>query len=70
MKKLLRFVLAVVYVLSLVGCSNSKKTVVFNEQTFAKADLSQETLEWLEWYNELNEAEKLAVDYIPADLQK
>ena len=25
MKKLLRFVLAVVYVLSLVGCSNSKK---------------------------------------------
>jgi hypothetical protein len=43
---------------------------VFNEQTFAKADLSEETLEWLEWYNGLTETEQLAVDYIPADLQK
>ena len=43
---------------------------MFNDQTFAKADLSKETLEWLEWYNGLTEAEQLAVDYIPADLQK
>ena len=44
------------------------ENVMFNEQTFDKADLSQETLEWLEWYNGLTEAEQLAVDYIPADL--
>ena len=71
MKKLVAVVLVLVFLLSLVGCSNSKKeTVMFNEQTFAKADLSQETLKWLEWYNGLTEAEQLAVDYIPADLQK
>ena len=71
MKKLVAVVLVLVFLLSLVGCSNSKKeTVMFNEQTFAKADLSQETLEWLDWYNGLTEAEQLAVDYIPADLQK
>ena len=71
MKKLVAVVLVLVFLLSLVGCSNSKKeTVMFKEQTFAKADLSQETLEWLEWYNGLTEAEQLAVDYIPADLQK
>ncbi len=71
MKKLIALVIVLVFLLSLVSCSNSKKeTVMFNEQTFAKADLSQETLEWLEWYNGLTETEQLAVDYIPADLQK
>ena len=71
MKKLAAVVLVFVFLLSLVGCSNSKKeTVMFNEQTFAKADLSQETLEWLEWYNGLTEVEQSAVDYIPADLLK
>jgi len=36
--------------------------------TFYKADLSEETLEWLEWYNQLSKAEQLAVSYIPSDL--
>jgi hypothetical protein len=67
MKKLI----ALVLVLRLVGCSNFKnETVMFNEQTFDKADLSQETLEWLEWYNELPPEDQLAIDYIPTDLQK
>ena len=71
MKRLVAVVLVLVFLLNLVGCSNSKKeTVMFNDQTFAKVDLSEETLEWLEWYNGLTEAEQLAVDYIPADLQK
>jgi len=71
MKKLITIVLALVFVLSLFGCSNIKKeTVIFNKQTFDKADLSQEILEWLEWYNELTEEEQLAIDYIPADLLK
>ncbi len=71
MKKLIALVSALVLVLSLVGCSNQKsETVMFNEQTFNKADLSRETLKWLEWYNELTEAEQLAIDYIPADLLK
>lgn len=71
MKKLIALVLTMVLILSLVSCSNPKKeTIIFNAQTFDKADLSQETLEWLEWYNELPAEEQLAIDYIPADLQK
>ena len=71
MKKLVAIVLVLVFLLSLVGCSDTKReTVMFNGQTFDKADLSQETIEWLEWYNGLTEDEQLAVDFIPADLNK
>lgn len=71
MKKLVAVVLVLVFLLCLVGCSDNKReTVMFNGQTFDKADLSQETIEWLEWYNGLTEDEQLAVDFIPADLNK
>lgn len=43
-------------------------TVSFHDKTFNKADLSTETLEWLEKYNAMSEDEKLAISYIPADL--
>ena len=71
MKKLIALVLVMVFLLSLAGCSDTKEeTVMFNGQTFDKADLSQETIEWLQWYNGLTEDEQLAVDFIPADLNK
>ena len=71
MKKLVAVVLVLVFLLSLVGCSDTKReSVMFNGQAFDKADLSQETIEWLEWYNGLTEDEQLAVDFIPADLNK
>ena len=44
------------------------ETVEFDGQLFNKADLSKETLEWLEWYNSLPPEEQLAVNSIPADL--
>ena len=44
------------------------ETVEFDGQLFKKADLSKETLEWLEWYNSLPIEEQLAVNSIPADL--
>ena len=43
-------------------------TVSFHDKTFNKADLSTETLEWLEKYNAMSEDEQLAISYIPADL--
>ena len=43
-------------------------TVSFHDKTFNKADLSAETLEWLEKYNAMSEDEQLAISYIPADL--
>lgn len=46
------------------------ETVRFHEQVFRKADLSEETLQWLKWYNGLTEEEQLSISYIPADLYK
>ena len=48
---------------------NAENEVVeFHGQVFNKSDLSEETLEWLEWYNSLSPEEQLAVSSIPADL--
>lgn len=44
------------------------ETISFHDKTFNKSDLSEETVEWLEWYNGLSEKEQLAINYIPADL--
>ena len=47
---------------------DSNETVEFNGQLFNKSDLTEETLEWLEWYNSLSPEEQLAVSSIPAGL--
>ena len=47
---------------------DSNETVEFNGQLFNKSNLTEETLEWLEWYNSLSSEEQLAVSSIPADL--
>lgn len=80
MKKLIAFVLALVCVLALVGCSKTQndntlttdetETVSFYDKTFNKSALSTETIEWLEWYNGLTETEQLSISYIPSDLYK
>jgi len=44
------------------------ETITFHDKTFNKADLSQETIEWLEKYNELSETEQLSISSIPSDL--
>lgn len=44
------------------------EAVKFNGQLFNKSDLSEETLEWLERYNELSETEQLSISSIPSDL--
>ncbi|MDE7186911.1 MAG: M56 family metallopeptidase, partial [Lachnospiraceae bacterium] len=38
------------------------------DQWYSKGDLSDETIEWLEWYNSLPEEEQLAVNHVPHDL--
>ena len=35
---------------------------------YPKADLSDDTIEWLNWYNSLPEDEQLKVDHVPSDL--
>ena len=44
------------------------ETITFHDKTFNKAELSQETIEWLEKYNELSETEQLSISSIPSDL--
>ncbi len=69
MKKLIALVFTLVCVLGLFGCSNSaEETITFHEKTFNKSEISAETLEWIEKYNELSKDEQLAISYIPADL--
>ena len=48
--------------------STENEVIEFHGQSFNKSDLTEETLEWLEWYNSLSQEEKLAVSSIPADL--
>lgn len=43
--------------------------VRFGGKWIDEANLSEETLEWLDWYNGLPEEDQLAVSAIPADLQ-
>lgn len=44
------------------------ETISFHNKTFNKSDLSKETIEWLENYDNLSKEEQLAISSIPADL--
>lgn len=47
----------------------SRNPVIYHGRTYNRADLSAETLEWLDWYQALPEEERLAVSYEPAELR-
>ena len=68
MRKLLAVSLAIIMSACAVGCKYGEEHIRFHEETFKRADLSTETLEWLEWYNELTEDEQLAISYIPGEI--
>ena len=57
-----------VYILYDCPFRTETETIQFHEKTFNRSDLSQETIEWLEWYNGLTEDEQLSIGYIPSDL--
>ena len=42
--------------------------VRFGDRWIDRDSLSEETLEWLDWYNSLSEEEQLVISAIPADL--
>lgn len=46
------------------------QTVTFHGKLFDREDLSQESLQWLDWYNGLTEQEQLGISYVPADLNR
>lgn len=68
---------------TLAGCGNNSRhthdgewytgwedTVTYDGRTYNRADLSAETLEWLDWYRALPQEERLAVSYEPAELRE
>ena len=84
MKRSIILIFMLVFLVGLVGCSpgspentqpaqtcperSQTNTITFHEHVLNIADLSQDTAQWLTWYNNLSEEEQLAVSYIPSDL--
>lgn len=45
------------------------ETVTYHGREYPRSIMSEETLEWLEWYNSLSEEDQLAVSYVPNELR-
>lgn len=53
----------------LSSCANQSKDYVYYEDLKINKDiLSEDTIKWLEFYNDLSENEKLTVSYIPPEI--
>lgn len=50
--------------------SDESDELKFHDKTLKTSDLSEKTLEWLNWYNECSKEDQLAVSYIPSELYK
>jgi len=68
MRKAMAVLLAAIMSLCTAGCGDDAKYLRFHDETFKRADLSKETVEWLEWYNELTAEEQLSISYIPGEI--
>ncbi len=72
MKKQIALLLVLVCILSLAGClaKSPEETVTFHGRTIQRSNLSEDTLQWLERYNNLTEEEQRSISFIPADLRQ
>ena len=43
--------------------------VTYDGREYRRSDLSEETLEWLDWYNSISKEEQDSVSYVPSELQ-
>ena len=50
------------------NAEEGERLVWFGDRLIKTGDLSETTLQWLDWYNGLSEEEQLAISAIPADL--
>lgn len=48
--------------------SGDGSLIRYGDKWYSQGDLSQETIEWLHWYNNLSGEEQMAVSSIPSDL--
>ena len=68
MSRAIAIVLTAMIFLCAVGCDDGAGTISFHDKVINRADLSQETIQWLEGYNELTEEEQLSISYIPEEI--
>lgn len=66
----MRKLIAVTVALSilLIGCASKQETIRFHDRTFVRTELSEETVQWLERYNNLSEKEQMCINYVPPEL--
>ncbi len=70
MRKIIAVVLAMILSLGAVGCKGDAEYISFHDEKIKRADLSDETIQWLERYNELTEEEQLSISYIPGEIHR
>ena len=51
-----------------INVSRLEEKIDFHGKQYKVSELSDKTLEWLKWYNKLSKENKLAVNYVPAQL--
>ncbi len=54
--------------MSVYAKEDDGKTVYYCGRAFNKSDLSEEMLEWLEWYNSMDSIGQATVSYLPSEL--
>lgn len=47
---------------------NAEEMVMYHGREYRRSDLSEETLEWLDWYNSASKEEQDSVSYVPSEL--
>lgn len=68
MRKFIAVALTVVLSICTLGCKGDAEYISFHDEKIKRADLSYETIQWLEGYNELTEEEQLSISYIPSEI--
>lgn len=68
MRIVLAVILTVIISLWGAGCKGDAEYISFHDEMLKKAELSEDTIQWIERYNELTEEEQLSISYIPGEL--
>lgn len=61
-------ILVIIIIVIIFYINLDNNTIEYNGSLYNVSDLSEETIEWLEWYNSLTEEDQKTISYIPPDL--
>lgn len=52
------------------NADENENQIQYMGQWYSREDLSEDTIQWLEWYNLLSPEEQMAISYVPGELQE